>query len=62
MPPEVRDAVTRLLDEVEGSAPSAGPVVTLHNDFHFHNLVLDAPVGVVSGVWDFSCVQRGEGP
>nr|WP_294691638.1 aminoglycoside phosphotransferase family protein [uncultured Friedmanniella sp.] len=59
MPPEVRDDVSRLLDEVEASAPSAGPVVTLHNDFHFDNLVLDAPVGEVSGVWDFSCVQRG---
>ena len=59
---EVRADVTRLLDEVAGWTPPAGPVVTLHNDFHFHNLVLDSPVGVLSGVWDFSCVQRGEAP
>lgn len=32
----------------------------VHNDFHFDNLVLDGPVGVVTGIWDFSCVQRGD--
>ncbi|MET9021577.1 phosphotransferase [Actinopolymorpha sp. NPDC004070] len=36
-----------------------GPDVLLHNDFHAGNFVLDAPVGVLTGVWDFSCVAHG---
>ena len=34
--------------------------VLLHNDFHPGNLVLDRPLGVLSGVWDFSCVSIGD--
>ena len=33
--------------------------VLLHNDFHVGNLVLDEPLGKLTGVWDFSCVAIG---
>ena len=36
------------------------PPVLLHNDFHLGNLVLDAPLGRLTGVWDFSCVAIGD--
>ncbi len=35
-------------------------LVLLHNDFHLGNLVLDGPLGRLSGVWDFSCVATGD--
>lgn len=38
---------------------SASPVL-LHDDFHLGNLVVDAPLGGLSGVWDFSCVSTGD--
>ena len=41
-------------------AASPHPPVLLHNDFHLGNLVLDAPLGRLAGVWDFSCVATGE--
>lgn len=40
--------------------PVQADAVVLHNDYHLHNLVLDAPLGKVSGLWDFSCVAVGE--
>jgi aminoglycoside phosphotransferase (APT) family kinase protein len=42
------------------SAVTSGPPVVLHNDFNTSNLVLDAPAGELTGVWDFSCVALGE--
>ncbi|MCL2535780.1 MAG: phosphotransferase [Nocardiaceae bacterium] len=50
----VRD---RLRDRL--AARPARPVL-LHDDFHLGNLVLDAPLGRLSGVWDFSCVCTGD--
>lgn len=32
----------------------------LHGDFHPGNMVFDAPTGLLSGLWDFSCVERGD--
>ncbi len=40
-------------------SPTSRVEVAMHNDFHFGNLVLDAPLGRVVGVWDFSCAARG---
>lgn len=34
--------------------------VLLHDDLHPGNFVLDAPLGRLSGVWDFSCVSIGD--
>ncbi|QDP95295.1 hypothetical protein FOE78_04660 [Microlunatus elymi] len=31
----------------------------LHGDFHLGNMVLDCPCGIVTGLWDFSCVATG---
>lgn len=36
-----------------------GPQVLLHNDFHPGNMVFAEPVGELTGIWDFSCVQIG---
>jgi aminoglycoside phosphotransferase (APT) family kinase protein len=41
------------------TARPAGPEVVLHNDFHHHNLVFTGPVGELTGIWDFSCVEVG---
>lgn len=57
----MRDQVLGLLaayQECELAMMDAEPVV-LHGDFHFANMVLDQPTGVVTGVWDFSCVELG---
>jgi aminoglycoside phosphotransferase (APT) family kinase protein len=62
LPGEVLPAVERLLADYAatwGASAVPGPNVVLHNDFHTSNLVLDGPVGEVTGVWDFSCVQIG---
>ncbi|MEQ7004788.1 aminoglycoside phosphotransferase family protein [Actinopolymorpha sp. B17G11] len=62
IPAEARPAVERLLADhtaTWGNGAVPGPDVVLHNDFHVGNLVLDGPVGEVTGVWDFSCVQIG---
>lgn len=32
----------------------------LHSDFHFDNMSFSAPCGVMTGLWDFSCVELGE--
>lgn len=61
LPPPTRDRLRALLaayQQTELAAPESRPVV-LHGDFHFGNLVLDQPTGVVAGVWDFSCVEYG---
>ncbi|WP_152363485.1 phosphotransferase [Microlunatus speluncae] len=61
LPEPTRSSLRALLtayQETELSAPEPRPVV-LHGDFHFGNLVLDQPTGVVAGVWDFSCVEYG---
>lgn len=60
-PPGARPHISDLLDEFAELFLS-GTVhdhVAMHNDFHFDNLVLDAPLGRVVGVWDFSCVSTG---
>ncbi len=36
-----------------------GPRVVLHNDFHVGNMVFAEPVGEMTGLWDFTCVQIG---
>lgn len=55
-----------LLDEVlaawDGCAlvgPCERPVL-LHGDFHFGNMVFGGPAGVVTGLWDFTCVEHGD--
>lgn len=61
LPSTARDSLRALIDAFLGTelaAPDPLPVV-LHGDYHFGNLVLDHPTGVVSGVWDFSCVELG---
>lgn len=58
VPPPARAFVTTLLTEA-AEHPARGLNVLLHNDFHCGNLVLDAPVGRLAGVWDFSCVELG---
>ena len=63
VPPGARRGVEELLDEVRSlwmDGTTRAPLVVLHNDFHFGNMVLSEPVGEVVGVWDFSCVKRGE--
>jgi hypothetical protein len=32
----------------------------LHGDFHPGNMVFTTPTGALSGLWDFSCVERGD--
>ena len=61
LPAQTRDGLRALLaayQDTELAASESRPVV-LHGDFHFGNLVLDQPTGVVTGVWDFSCVEYG---
>lgn len=63
VPRPARAAVDELVAEIRatweaGTVP--GPRVVLHNDFHLGNMVLDAPVGEMTGIWDFSCVALGE--
>ncbi|MFC7625842.1 phosphotransferase [Microlunatus sp. GCM10028923] len=61
LPAAARAGLRTVLDafrETGLARPEPDPV-TLHGDFHFGNLVLDQPTGVVTGVWDFSCVAAG---
>jgi aminoglycoside phosphotransferase (APT) family kinase protein len=64
LPPDLRrfadDLITEADDLREERRRTAEHTVILHNDFHFWNLVLSAPVGEVTGVWDFSSVARGD--
>lgn len=63
IPSAALPAVRELVDETRatwGAGAVPGPRVVLHNDFHLGNMVLDAPVGEVTGVWDFTCVALGE--
>jgi len=61
LPPEVRRTASLLSNELEAVdvAIRGHDEVVLHNDFHEGNFVLDRPVGRISGIWDFSCVQTG---
>lgn len=34
--------------------------VLLHGDFHSGNMVFASPSGPLAGLWDFSCVERGD--
>jgi aminoglycoside phosphotransferase (APT) family kinase protein len=61
LPAELRTRYLTIWDELRGRlADRAGSEVLLHNDFHLGNLVLDAPLGRLTGVWDFSCVATGD--
>lgn len=63
IPEAALPAVRRVVHDFESiwiAERVPGPDVLLHNDFHFWNMVLDGPVGRVTGVWDFSCVQLGK--
>jgi len=61
VPASVRSVVDDVLDEAESRArqPDGDQLVVTHNDFDFSNMVLAGPVGRLTGVWDFSCVQLG---
>ncbi len=62
VPAELRPGAEAILAEAHAAwheRPVPGPDLVLHNDFHFDNLTLDGPCGVVTGLWDFSCVQVG---
>ncbi|GAB3915310.1 hypothetical protein GCM10011575_39790 [Microlunatus endophyticus] len=61
LPVGLRSRYNRVRQEL-GERLAARPArrVLLHDDFHLGNLVLDAPLGRLSGVWDFSCVCTGD--
>lgn len=61
LPPGLRARYRELRAEYAErlSAARHSPVL-LHNDFHLGNLVLDAELGRLAGVWDFSCVSLGD--
>ncbi|SDS98486.1 phosphotransferase [Microlunatus soli] len=54
------DRLAALQEEQRSLAARAHATVLLHDDLHPGNFVLDAPVGRLSGVWDFSCVSVGD--
>jgi Phosphotransferase enzyme family len=64
LPPDLRRYAGELIDEADelrsARRRTSKPTVVLHNDLHFHNMVLSAPVGEVTGVWDFSSVAMGD--
>jgi aminoglycoside phosphotransferase (APT) family kinase protein len=64
LPPDARRFVHQLISEADHlraeRRSASKPNVVLHNDFHFWNIVLSAPVGKVTGVWDFSSVAMGD--
>jgi hypothetical protein len=61
-PSAVRPGVVALLNRYaelfDQELATVGPTV-LHGDFHLGNMVLAAPCGEVTGLWDFSCVAIG---
>ncbi|ONI67566.1 hypothetical protein BWI15_31150 [Kribbella sp. ALI-6-A] len=61
-PSAVRPGIVALLNRYaelfDQELAAVGPVV-LHGDFHLGNMVLAAPCGEVTGLWDFSCVATG---
>jgi len=61
LPPGLRSRYHQIRQEL-GERLAARPdrTVLLHDDFHLGNLVVDAPLGTLSGVWDFSCVCIGD--
>lgn len=57
-----RRLLDRLLSAWDDTAlahPTESPVL-LHGDFHPGNMVFAAPTGALTGLWDFSCVERGD--
>lgn len=60
-PSVARPAITDLLDEYDDRflRNQTSVSVAMHNDFHFGNMLLDGPLGHVTGVWDFSCAAIG---
>ena len=61
LPATLRPRYQAVRDELADrlAARPARPVL-LHNDFHLGNLVMDAALGRLAGVWDFSCVETGD--
>jgi hypothetical protein len=61
-PSAVRPGIVALLNRYaelfDQELAAVGPTV-LHGDFHLGNMVLAAPCGDVTGLWDFSCVATG---
>lgn len=56
--PLIEHLLTRYEELFEKELADSGPAV-LHGDFHLGNMVLAAPCGPVTGLWDFSCVATG---
>jgi aminoglycoside phosphotransferase (APT) family kinase protein len=57
-----RDLIDWLLTRWQDT-PLAHPsedAALLHGDFHPGNMVFTTPTGALSGLWDFSCVERGD--
>lgn len=62
VPREHRGMVLDLTAEFEHfwiAGNVTGSAVVLHNDFHTLNMVFAGPVGELTGIWDFSCVELG---
>lgn len=60
--PGVRARLTEVLAAWEDcvlAQPSDGGLL-LHGDFHPGNMVFDSATGPISGLWDFTCVERGD--
>jgi hypothetical protein len=61
-PSAVRPGIVALLNryaELFDRELAAVGTVVLHGDFHLGNMMLAAPCGEVTGLWDFSCVATG---
>lgn len=57
---EFGNRLTVLQEQQRALSQRAHDTVLLHDDLHPGNFVLDAPVGRLAGVWDFSCVSVGD--
>lgn len=60
LPKQLQDRYAAVRADFDRRLRSGRHRVLLHNDFHAGNLVLDAPLGRLAGVWDFSCVSTGD--
>lgn len=46
-------------DDCAQASPTQ-PSVLLHGDFHPGNMVFGSPVGPLTGLWDFTCIEHGD--
>ena len=53
------DRLLTAWDDTALAHPTESPVL-LHGDFHPGNMVFATPTGALTGLWDFSCVERGD--